>query len=211
MNTAYVSFGVDQGEVFKLDLAPKEKKVILTNKTTECRELFGILALQDDEFVFTDIKDRTEYMANVHGIIRSKKTTKGPEGTVAHKTIQSVDVIKSELLNLTSVLKVIDMYTAEYPVDLLASLTVQSVPENEEDRQEIQMQERTEQVKIEQEDVNEEFEQLSEYDSESHDEELQIPHEIEPSISPTALDFMRPVTTRNGRSVKVSMKFRLKR
>lgn len=59
VNTVYVSFSGDQGGVFKLDLASREKEVILTNNTTECREVFGISAVQDDEFVFTDIQDRT--------------------------------------------------------------------------------------------------------------------------------------------------------
>lgn len=55
---------------------------------------------------------------------------------------------------------------------------------------------------------NEEFEQLSEYDSESDGEEQHEIKDIEPIISTRSLNFMRAVTSRSGRSIKVSMKFR---
>lgn len=87
-----------------------------------------------------------------------------------------------------------------------------SVPQEKTgNAEDLEIQEGADLVGIEEEVINEdneEFEQLSEYDSESDDEEQHEIEDIEPIISTRSLDFMRAVTTRSGRSVKVSMKFR---
>lgn len=75
------------------------------------------------ETVHTLTKYLREREAEVQNVIGVKKATNGPEGTVASKTVRSVEMITSELSHLLSVLSTCNQ--SEYSVDLQSLLTVQ--------------------------------------------------------------------------------------
>ena len=52
-------FGGEPGGIFKFHLDTQEKQIVLSNGTNECKVVHGVAAIQEDEFVFTDMEDHT--------------------------------------------------------------------------------------------------------------------------------------------------------
>ncbi|MES9881338.1 MAG: hypothetical protein ABW185_10700 [Sedimenticola sp.] len=76
-------------------------------------------ALKNIKSVSTYLKECVRNVQDVTGI---SKAPNGPEGTVASKTIGSVQMIETELENLSTVL---EQHSAEHQLDLQSCLTVQ--------------------------------------------------------------------------------------